>query len=246
VELEVLFRRKLFRLVKDHYPQLVAIQARGEELAHSRELAEAHLKVFQSIQVEKDPFRKYYPEDFDIFLRLLSCYLPHGSDAHFVPVCSPLHSRRYFGSNLPGPFADVLHIALEGLPVPGETSSWQDILDFRSEQHEKQWCFRRWLNSLATKNLTEAELRDEIEWSLHEYSNAMKLHKLKASHGFVDVFVITPLEIIENVLKFNWSKIARGALQVRRRQTELMEAEMKAPGRECAYVFEATNRFGRA
>ena len=34
-------------------------------------------------------------------------------------------------------------------------------------------------------------------------------------------------------MKFNWSKIAKGALQVGKRKVELMEAEMKAPGREC-------------
>ena len=50
-------------------------------------------------------------------------------------------------------------------------------------------------------------------------------------------------DIIENLVKFNWSKIAKGALQVSKRKVELMEAEMKAPGRECAYVFDARKRF---
>jgi hypothetical protein len=71
----------------------------------------------------------------------------------------------------------------------------------------------------------------------------MRLHRLKASQSFVDVFIITPLEIIENLVKFNWSKIAKGLLQVQKRKVELMEAEMKAPGRECAYVFDARQRF---
>jgi hypothetical protein len=49
---------------------------------------------------------------------------------------------------------------------------------------------------------------------------------------------ITPLEILENLVKFNRSKIANAALQVRKRKVELIKAEMKAPGRECAYVFD--------
>jgi len=44
---------------------------------------------------------------------------------------------------------------------------------------------------------------DEIEWMISEYTKAMKIHKLKASTGFIDVFLISPLEIIENLLKFN-------------------------------------------
>ena len=107
-------------------------------------------------------------------------------------------------------------------------------------------AFRRWLQSLSTKQLTEAEIRDEIEWTLNEYANARKIHKIKASQSFVDVFVISPLEIIENLVKFNWNKIAKGVLLVRKREVELMEAEMKAPGRECAYVFDARKRISRA
>ena len=108
---------------------------------------------------------------------------------------------------------------------------------------DKEWAFRRFLSTLGTKQQTEAEVRDDIEWSLNEYAKAMELHHIKASQSFVDVFVITPLEILENIVKFNWSKIAKGALQVSKRKVELMEAEMKAPGRECAYVFDARKRF---
>jgi len=51
------------------------------------------------------------------------------------------------------------------------------------------------------------------------------------------------LEIIENLLKFNWSKLAKGVLSIKKREVEFLEAEMKTPGRECAYVFEARKRF---
>jgi hypothetical protein len=76
-------------------------------------------------------------------------------------------------------------------------------------------------------------------------TTAMKLHHLKAGNSFVEVYVIPVIELVEDLAKFNWSKIAKGALSVNERQVELMEAEMKAPGRECAYVFEAQKRFGR-
>jgi hypothetical protein len=33
-------------------------------------------------------------------------------------------------------------------------------------------------------------------------------------------------------------------MAVKKRKVELLEAEMKAPGKECAYVFEARNSFG--
>jgi hypothetical protein len=71
----------------------------------------------------------------------------------------------------------------------------------------------------------------------------MEIHHLKTSLSFVDVLLITPLEILEDLVKFKWSKLAKGLLSVNQRQVDLMEAEMKAPGRECAYVFDARKRF---
>jgi hypothetical protein len=56
--------------------------------------------------------------------------------------------------------------------------------------------------------------------------------------------MIAPLEILEDLVQFRWSKLAKGMLSVRKRNVELLEAEMKAPGRECAYVFDARKRFG--
>ncbi len=72
----------------------------------------------------------------------------------------------------------------------------------------------------------------------------MEHHRLKTSISFVDVFLISSVELLEDIVKINWSKIAKGALSVKKRKIELMEAEMKAPGRECAYVFDAREKFG--
>jgi hypothetical protein len=138
----------------------------------------------------------------------------------------------------------VADIVTRLFPAPDDSCAWQDLFDFKSEMLDKLWHFRRFIHTLVTKSQTEAEIRDDIEWTVNEYTKAMALHHIKSAQSFVDVFVISPLDLIENLVKLNWSKIAKGALQVRRRKVELMEAEMKAPGRECAYVFDARKRFG--
>lgn len=138
----------------------------------------------------------------------------------------------------------ALSVGLGVLPTPDETSALEDIFNFKNEMRDKRWGFRRFIKTLATKQQTESEIQDEIEWMLNEYSNAMKIHHLKASQSFFEVYILPVIEIAENLAKFNWSKIAKGALDVRKRKIELLEAEMKAPGRECAYVFDARKRFG--
>jgi hypothetical protein len=138
----------------------------------------------------------------------------------------------------------VLEVALTALPAPDESSAWEDILNFKADLHDKQWGFRRFLRSLSLKQPTESEVRDEIEWMVNEYAKAMHVHNLKASPAFFEAYVIPGLEFIEDIVKFKWSKIAKGVVAVKKRKVELLEAEMKAPGKECAYVFEARKRFG--
>ena len=176
----------------------------------------------------------------DLVNRYLIKSLVPGSNSDLVPICElalPVSEASPRSS-------DVISIAFTCLPFPDDSCAWEDVLAFKVETRDKQWAFRRFIRALATKAQSESEIRDEIEWSLNEYRKAMQIHQIKVAQSFVDVFVITPIEIIENLVKFNWSKIAKGALQVRKRKVELLEAEMKAPGRECAYVFDARNRFG--
>lgn len=191
------------------------------------------------------PGTKLYPLSAifdDSNSRMMASYLNTITDT--VPICR-LPFPPVIKSNIVKREETVLTVARDLFPCPDGSCAWQDILDFKAEMHEKQWAFRRFLNTLATKQQTEAEIRDDLEWSVSEYAKAMELYKIKASQSFVDVFVLSPLEFLENLVKFNWSKIARGALQVQKRKVELMEAEAKAPGRECAYVFDARRRFGQ-
>jgi hypothetical protein len=179
----------------------------------------------------------------DAILRGISAQLNEDGARYTVPLCRAdlpqlLNSTPRDGRSC------VIRVAVKAFPVPDEQCSSQDILDFKSEAHDKQWTFRRFLHSLATKPQSAAEIRDDIEWTVNEYSKAMEVNRLKTARSFVDVFVMSPLEVIENLIKINWSKVARGLLSVEKRKVELLEAELKAPGRECAYVFDARKRFG--
>ena len=140
--------------------------------------------------------------------------------------------------------ASVLRIAFDHMPIPGEDAAWQDIFDFKAEENDQQWAFRRFLLTLSTKKQSESEIRGDFEWTMNQYQKFIKIHKLKSSQGFIETYVIPTIEVCENVAKLNWSKIAKNVLGVRKRQIELMEAEMKAPGGECAYVFDTQKRFG--
>jgi hypothetical protein len=211
-------------------------------MGHFRTLTEQFLSDIQA--GAEDTTRAFELLDVvnDVILRGLSAKLNADGAQDTVPICrADLPSGA--SSNAPTGVHTVVRVAVNSLPVPDDQCAWQDILDFRTEQRDKLWAFRRFLRGLTTKAQTESEIQDDIEWTLNEYAHSMKVHNLKASQSFVDVFIIAPLEIIENLVKFNWSKLANGLLSVNKRQVELLEAEMKAAGRECAYVFDAKKKF---
>lgn len=179
----------------------------------------------------------------DAYIRLFSvlCQKEKG-DVDITPICCRAPQKGVQDEVVSK--ETVLRIAFEQFPIPGPMSAWEDILEFRQEMQGKQWHFRRFLRDLAGTKQTENEIKDDLEWTLHQYSEAMKLHNLKAGNSVVEVFLIPIAEFAEDLVKINWSKIAKGVLGVSKRHVELMETEMKAPGRECAYVFEAQKRFG--
>jgi hypothetical protein len=103
----------------------------------------------------------------------------------------------------------VIKVTLCGLPTPDENCAWEDILEFRAEGYEKRWGFRRFLHTLATKSQTEAEIRDDLEWTLKDYTNAMHIHHIKASQSFFEVYLLPVIELVEDLAKFNWSKLPK-------------------------------------
>jgi hypothetical protein len=182
--------------------------------------------------------------------RILSAHLEQVSNIDTAPICrvSPSEIAALFESSVRATTQvhTVLRVALAAFPVPDDTSAWQDIIDFKSALYDKQWSFRRFLSTLATKQQTEAEIRDDIDWLANEYKRFMEIHHIKADQSFVEVYVIATLEMIEELVRFRPSKAAKALLSIRKRKIDLIENESKAPGRECAYVFDARKRFGSA
>jgi hypothetical protein len=191
-----------------------------------------------------EAYRRYGKKAMFFYLRDLQVRLEASGisedqpDVDSVPICQEMPERVY--SEINGQKCQVLEIAIRHFPTPGPMSSWEDILNFTQEKHDKLWDFRRFLNTLVTKKQTEAEILDDFEWSLHEYSKEMDRFKLKRSVSFVETYVIPTIEAIEGLKP---SAFLRGLVSIRKRKIELLEGEAKAAGRECAYLFDAHKTF---
>jgi hypothetical protein len=139
----------------------------------------------------------------------------------------------------------IAQIVINKFPMPNNETPWEQIIDYRndSENQNNLLGLRQWILKISREELSKTEIEDEIEWRINEFQSHMKLHKMKANTETLEVIVKAPLEIIENLIRLKFSKIPEPFFAFKKRQINLLEAELNAPGRELAYINKAREAF---
>ncbi|MBI5954855.1 MAG: hypothetical protein HY865_24615 [Chloroflexi bacterium] len=137
--------------------------------------------------------------------------------------------------------SSVTQIAINKLPLPNNETPWEQIIDYRNDPENRKnlLSLRRWIRKISTECPSPAEIEEEIEWLMNEFQSHMNVHKMKANTEALEVIVKAPLELLE--LKF--SKIAEPLFALKKRQINLMEAELNAPGKEMSYIIKTRDAF---
>jgi hypothetical protein len=142
----------------------------------------------------------------------------------------------------------VVRIALSEFPLPDESTPWQNIQDFRRDKGARSQFSRlkQWINRTGKAGLKEYEVADELRELLYEYEYGMKLHKMKAQRGILEVVVTTTAEVAENLLRFKVSNAAKAIFAIKDYKLKLLEEEKATVGREIAYIVSARTAFGKS
>ena len=142
--------------------------------------------------------------------------------------------------------AEVIEVVLANLPVPDDSHALPDVLAFREEARSQGLIqgLRVWINDMASGKLTGFEVSDKLEDLVSRYERTLAVEKMQRDTGVVETLVTTTAEVAESLVKFNWSTAAKRLFEVRRKQIDLMKAEMTLPGREVAYLVKAREQFG--
>jgi hypothetical protein len=139
----------------------------------------------------------------------------------------------------------VVRVVLNALPIPNDLTSWEQILEYRSDpdSHAKFLDLRNWMNEVARAALTPIEVEQKLEHLLSQYQRHMALHKMKTNTGTLETIVVAGAEFVEHLAKFKWGKIAKGLFSLKHRRIAMMEGELTSPGNEVAYVVNARKAF---
>ncbi|MEO0536155.1 MAG: hypothetical protein AAF215_20060 [Cyanobacteria bacterium P01_A01_bin.123] len=141
-------------------------------------------------------------------------------------------------------YQDVVHLVLKQIPMPSLEMPLDEFIDFRrsAEHRNSFYSLKRWMRKIGKSNITLIELEEELEYLISEYESFMRLQKLKIETGAFQTILTTGGDIVENIIKLNFSKAAKGAFDLKRRKIALMEVEKEAPGREVSYIVNSQEK----
>lgn len=147
-------------------------------------------------------------------------------------------------SNLPGfdkPKVDIYNIVFNNIPIMHPHTPIEHILEFKSNKDNQGRLlqFRSFVNKLSKEGLSEIEIQQEIEHLMHQYKQAMELHKINSISGVLNVglsFVVSAAYT---------AMAALGALMnIKVNNINLATSEMSYPGREISYLYNAGKTLG--
>jgi hypothetical protein len=87
------------------------------------------------------------------------------------------------------------------------------------------------------------EVEEELEYLLHEYTELIRLHKMKYHQSALEVAVAGSLEALEHVVRLNFGKAAKLLFDIKRHKIDYLLQEHAIPKREVAYVAQVKEKF---
>jgi len=189
---------------------------------------------------------KYYEHQafFHVFFsRAVTAYLNEAPNNDAISIITPKEFNN-IGSQKVN-FRQALRVAIHNLPVPHESTPLKDILQFRNEKDTQQKisALRRWIKKVAISFDKPEDLQEEIEYLIQEYKKYMDIQQLKYSVSTFEAVITTAADLIEDLAKFKLKKLVEKAFSIFKQDVQLLESELKAPGKEVAYFIHAQDRF---
>jgi len=138
----------------------------------------------------------------------------------------------------------VVSIILNRIPIIPDMP-YDEIIDFKAYpevrrlyEKLKQWIIQYSMNGREWKLVCA-----EIDHAIRDYSEFANRQASKKSLLQVEFVCKLPLEVIESLIRMTPSRAVGALLEVRRKQIDLYESELKAPGNQFAYIREIEKRF---
>jgi hypothetical protein len=137
-----------------------------------------------------------------------------------------------------------LKVVVHSLPIPDEGVPLDDVLAFARDATPAYR--RRLLRALSRAELDSMSadaFRLNLEKSIESYSEHMRVSNMR-QHGAVMTILLSVAGGAEELIHGRPRKALESLIEFRKVKADRLEAELMAPGREAAFIYEASRRFG--
>jgi hypothetical protein len=207
--------------------------------------------LFKSLLNQEDSHNEFALREIfsEIIARLHSMTLNQNSQDIYIPILERISD---FKSHKESKNRDsnkqlILHTVLNSIPLPDFDTPIQEVLDFRNDNEAKSHilALNNWIIDLSKGDLNQKEISQKIEYLVNEYDKFIKIQKLKFSYSKLEIAVTSIAEITENLVKFKFSDTAKIIFSLFKDNYTIMDSEMKAPGKEVAFISKVRGKFGK-
>ncbi|RIK79205.1 hypothetical protein DCC62_05980 [candidate division KSB1 bacterium] len=119
------------------------------------------------------------------------------------------------------------------------------FLDFIIDEHTQKLRRRlvNWKHEIAKESMKPNELSDLIATRLDDYKTWIDAAKLKYELSTTELVLVTTSEFLEGLIRLSPSKSVQSIVNFRRRGVNFKLEELKAPGRELAFIHHSKEKF---
>lgn len=172
------------------------------------------------------------------FARAISIRLTQeGSDAFPIFQVEPNY-------NSVGKKEQVLNFFLSKIPTPEDNTSWESIIDFKSDAstQNKYNALINWVNKTAKGQFNLNEIEDEYNSLYSGYLEQYRIHKMKYKLSNLEIIACLGIDFIAGNIGF--SSVKTAVFRLWQSEMNLLEAESIFSGREIAYIHKVNEKFG--
>ncbi|MGJ1193501.1 hypothetical protein [Sphingobacterium siyangense] len=224
--------------------EILELTKKLEELFRKERLDKSS-KISNPTQEELEEMKREYFHHFflthDISIRLDTLHLRKLNEfSEYYPLLRTIDTLRSNERK-----TQIIQFILNDIPTPSSDTSWDHIIEFRTDEDvkNKYLALINWINRTSNSNSKISEIKEEYDYLYSEYIKQFNLHKMKYNNSKLEVIVNATVNFVTNVATGNYISSIKDLFQFNIKNASLLQEESKLTGKEIAYIFHAKETF---